>query len=197
MINYNKVSDEVLYGMCMAGDGGAWTYVFNYSLKICKSKKWHMGDESEDIASEVTKNLMKTIWTKDNMREQNKFRNLIAVAAVNKIKDLLKSSRRNNIPIDDDIDLKVMGRTGNNVNQIENIERFEIVLLIDQALEKLSQGCQNVLREYFKYKVGLYDDLAETSKVLNMSISRFSTNVHRCLKKMIEFPEMKELRQYI
>ena len=211
MIDYKKISNEDLFGMCLAGDGGAWTYVYNYALKICKSRKWNMGTESVDIASEVTKNLIKAVARKKGgIREQDKFRNLITVATVNKIKDLLKSTYKNTVLIEDivhkmkrnDSDQDHQNMIDNVIgskkaDQIESIERLEIFLLIDQALEQLSLGCQYVLKEYFKYKVGIYDDYNELSKVLNMSVSLLATRISRCIQKMLVLPEMKTLKEYI
>ena len=87
MVNYKTVSDEDLYGMCMAGDKGAWTYVYTYILSICR---WCRVKDPENVAGKVTVELLEKRLKR--LREKNIFRYLLKTLALSRIKDSLKSA---------------------------------------------------------------------------------------------------------
>ena len=82
MIDFNRVPDEDLYGMCMNGDEGAWQYMYNFILTICRWDKWNLRDEPEDLAQEITTYLIEKALIK--VANKNKFKNFVKVMTINK-----------------------------------------------------------------------------------------------------------------
>ena len=196
MIDYNTIPDEDLYGMCCEGDEGAWEYLYNYILIICRGPWWGLGTESEEMAQHITFYLIEKAIKK--VKEKSKFRNFVKKTAINKIRDGFRSKWRQRVPID-----KVyVDENGEEFSQ-EFIDPkpshekilidLEIVSLIDTAILKLPVSCQEVVREYLKFKMGFYDDYKELSKVLKMHIPTISSKVRRCLNKLLALKEIKEL----
>jgi DNA-directed RNA polymerase specialized sigma24 family protein len=71
---------------------------------------------------------------------------------------------------------------------------LETVSIIESAVKKLPEACQKVVTEYFNFKLGIYKDYKELSQVLKMPVPTISSSVSRCLKKLVEFREIKALR---
>lgn len=195
MLDFNKILDEDLYGMCKAGDDAAWEYVYNYILVICTWDKWNLHDDPRSIAQEITLHLINNALTKVKYIE--KFRNFITVISVNKIKDSFKSYKHHL-----SMDEPIKNNNGDDyIPEYENptplpdevILNYEVVSIIDGTLNKMASPCNGILREYFNYKLGLYKDYNELSKVLSMPIPTISSAVTRCLKKFIKFKEIKAL----
>jgi len=196
MIDFNTVSDEDLHGMCRGGDEDAWQYVYNYILTICKWKKWGLDDEPDELAQEVTMHLIEKAMNK--VKEKNKFRNFVKVMTINKIKDSFKSPK-----ITESIDKPRRNRKGEDfVPEYADsaplhdtvLMNLEIATVIDAAVKKLSEACQRIVNEYFNFKLGVYEDYKELSRVLKMPVPTISSSVRRCLNSLIEFKEIKALR---
>ena len=196
MIDYSAIPDQDLYGMCVEGDQGAWQYMYNYILIVCKWRKWNLSDEPEELAQQIALHLIEKAIKK--IKEKTKFRNFVTVMTINKIKDSFKSSTFREEPLEKSI------KKGNGEEiPVEYIDPrplhekvimdLEIVSIIDAAILKLPESCQKVVREYLKLKMGFYNDYKELSKVLKMHIPTISSKVRRCLNKLMELKEMKEL----
>lgn len=197
MINYNIVPDKELYGMCVAGDGKAWEYLNNYILKICQ---WWRLSHPEDMASQVTLELLDrrlgTIQKKDH------FRYFVKLITQSRIKDYLKSPLNREDPItrtsEDGEEHEIDPRAGHHEpDQMERLSYMEVVDIVDGAIEKLSGICRAVMREYLKFKRGMYDDYEELSQVLGIPVPTVSSRVTRCMKIFVGFKEIQALRGLI
>lgn len=196
MIDYSAIPDEDLYGMCLDGDQGAWQYTYNYILTVCNWRKWDLLDEPEELAQQITLHLIEKAIKK--IKEKTKFRNFVKVMTINKIKDSFKSSTSR----EESLEKSIKKGNGEEI-PVEYIDPkplhekviidLEIVSIIDAAIMKLPESCQRVVREYLKLKMGFYKDYKELSKVLKMHIPTISSKVRRCLNKLMELKEMKEL----
>lgn len=196
MIDYNAIPDEDLYGMCVVGDEGAWCYVYNYILVICRWKKWDLRVEPEDLAQQIVLHLIEKALKQ--VKEKSKFRNFVKKAAINKIKD----SFRLKIVHVQSIERSVKTKNGEEI-AVDPVDPkpshenafmdLEMVSIIDAAILKLPVPCQRVLQEYLKFKMGLYGNYGELSRVLKMHIPTISSRVTRCLNKLLALKEIKEL----
>lgn len=195
MIDFNAVSDEDLYGMCKVGDEDAWQYLYNYILAICKWNKWDLKDDPDELAQNITMHFIEKAIKK--AKEMDKFRNFVKTTTINKIKDSFKTISMKSI------DEPVKGSNGEDFVPEQpdpkplhdtNLLNLEIVSIIDSAIKKLKNDCQRVVKEYLKFKMGIYDDYRELSKVLKMPVPTISSSVRRCLNKLIEFKEIKALK---
>jgi RNA polymerase sigma factor (sigma-70 family) len=197
MIDFNGVPDEDLYGMCIRGDEGAWQYMYNYILTICKWKKWNLADEPEETAGEIVLHLIDKAIRK--IKDKNSFRNFVKTITVNKIKDGFKKVSMGSI--DDPVKTRkgddfVPEHPDPNPGHDTILMNIEIASVIDNAVGKLSADCRRVVTEYLKFKTGLYDDYKELSRVLKMPVPTISSKVRRCLDKLVQFKEIRELRCY-
>ncbi|OQW98151.1 MAG: hypothetical protein BWK74_05275 [Desulfobacteraceae bacterium A6] len=197
MLDYKNLPDEDLYGMCLAGDEDAWKYLYNYILKICE---WWRISYPEDMASKVTEELLKgRIGT---LRKKDRFRYFVKLLTQSRIKDYLKSAQRREVSIyksskdsnDEEIERQ---ECRSKPDQIERLNCMEVMSIVDQAVEKLSEICRRVIREYLKFKIGLYEDYRELSQVLGMSVPNISSRVTRCMKILVGFKEIESLRELI
>jgi RNA polymerase sigma factor (sigma-70 family) len=196
VIDFNTVPDKDLYEMCMNGDEGAWQYMYNFILTICKWGKWNLRDEPEDLAQEITTYLIEKAFKK--VSNKHKFKNFVKIMTINKIKDSFK------IPKMQSIDKPIRNKRGEEFTpeyadpgplQDSFIFNLQVVSIIDTAVRKLSQDCQKIITEYLKFKTGSYKDYKELSKVLRMSVPTISSSVRRCLNKLVEVKEVKSLKQ--
>lgn len=196
MIHYNSIPDEDLYGMCIEGDEGAWRYVYCYVLAICNWKKWGLKIESEDLAQQVTLHLLEKAIKK--VKEKTKFRNFLKIVTINKIKDRFKQAS----PQREKPGVSVINKNGEElVFEItdpkplyeKTLIDLEMVAIIDKAIDELPENCQRVVHEYLNFKMGFYKDYVELSKVLKMHIPTISSRVRRCLNKLLEMEEIREL----
>lgn len=195
MIDFNAIPDEDLYGMCAEGDEGAWQYMYNYILTICKWKKWDLKDGPDELAQEIILHLIEKAIKK--LDKKDSFRAFVKMVTINKIKDSFK------IPPMQSIDDPVRSRKGEEFVpeysdprplQDTVLTNLEIVSVIDKAIGKLAKECQRVVNEYLKFKLGLYDDYKELSSVLKMPVPTISSKVTRCLEKLTQFKEIKALK---
>lgn len=199
MVNFNAVADRDLYEMCCQGDEGAWQYIYNYIYKCvmetCKKRNWKLRDDFDEMAQQITIHLLEKALKK--VKETDKFRNFVRVVAVNKILDSFK------VQLMQSTDKPVKNKKGEEfIPEYPDsqplhdtyIFNLEIVSVIDTAIKKLSKDCQRVVNEYLKFKIGLYENYKELSKVLKMPIPTISSSVRRCLNKIVEFKEIKALR---
>lgn len=195
MIDFNAIPDEDLYGMCTEGDEGAWQYMYNYILIICRWKKWDLKDTPEELAQGITVHLIDRAISK--VGKKNSFRAFVKTMTINKIKDSFK------VPPMQSIDDPVRGKKGEEFVpeysdsrplQDSILTNLEIVSTIDKAIGKLAQDCRRVVNEYLKFKLGLYEDYKELSRVLKMPVPTISSKVTRCLEKLIQFKEIKALK---
>lgn len=195
MINFNAIPDEDLYGMCVRGDEEAWQYLYNFILAICMWKKWDLRDGPEELAQEITVHLIEKALKK--VVKKNRFRVFVKTMAINKIKDSFKT------PLIHSIDKPIKNKKGEEFipeyadpKPLHDISlmNLEIVSIIDTAVKKLPKACQRVINEYLNFKMGIYKDYKELSKVLKMPVPTISSSVRRCLNKLIEFKEIKSLR---
>jgi len=199
MVDYNLISDNDLYDMCNEGDEGAWQYTYNFILTICEWKKWNFAEPGE-LAQEVTLYLLGEAIKK--VKEKNKFRNFVKVVTINKIKDYFRKTSSLMI---EPLEKSVKNKRGEEfVWEYPDPEPtpdhplilLEEVAIIDEAIKKLPQPCGSVVREYLNFKMGIYKDYKELSRVLKMPVPTISSRVSRCLKKLLQFKEIKQLRVY-
>ena len=196
MIDYHAVTNEDLYNMCHAGDEGAWQYMYNYILTICKWGKWNLRDDPEEMAQGVTMHLIEKAIKK--VKEKDKFRPFVKTMTVNKIKDSFKTARPD-ASLDDSVKNKrgdefVPEHADDRPTHGAVLESIETVSVIEKAVLALPAACRNVVQEYLNYKTGMYKDYKELSSVLGMPVPTISAKVRRCLDKLISFKEIRELR---
>jgi RNA polymerase sigma factor (sigma-70 family) len=198
MIDFNAIPDADLYGMCIQGDEGAWRYMYNYILTICRWSKWDLHEEPEEMAQGITLHLIEKAIGK--VKEKNKFRNFVKTVSINKIKDSFKTFRpeaslddtRRNKKGEEFIPEHMDPKPLHDIS----LMNLEIVSVIESAIKQLSHDCQKVVNEYLNYKMGLHKDYKELSNVLKMPVPTVSAKVRRCLDKLIKFKEIKELRNF-
>lgn len=198
MIDFNRVPDEDLYGMCLKGDEDAWRYIYNFILHICQWRRWNLKDKPELAQATVFHLINNDLNNMRKCEKKNKFRNFIKWVTINKIKDCYKDPNLRN----ESLEKKGKDSKGeeftveypdHNPSQELVFFRLEVVSIIDSAIEKLPPLCRRIIREYLNFKAGLYESYAELSKVLKMPIPTISSKVSRCLAKLVEFKEIKEL----
>ena len=197
MIDSNAISDEDLYEMCIQGDEDAWQYVYNYILIICKWGKWDLRDEPEELAQQITLHLLEKGLKK--AREKMKFRNFIKVMTINKIKDSFKGTIMTSL--EETVKNKkgeefVPEHTHPQKTHDISIMNIQMVVVVREAITKLSQECQRVVNEYLNYKMGEYKDYTELSRVLGMPVPTISSLVRRCLDKLLSLKEIKSLKAF-
>jgi RNA polymerase sigma factor (sigma-70 family) len=197
MIDFNTISDEDLYQMCIQGDEDAWQYVYNYILTICKWGKWNLNDEPEEFAQQITLHLIEKGIKK--LREKMKFKNFIKVMTINKIKDSFKSTIMPSIeePVKNKKGEEFLPEhTDTHKTHDISIMNIQLVVVVREAITKLSQECQRIVNEYLNYKMGEYKDYKELSRVLGMPVPTISSLVRRCLDKLLAFKEIKSLKAF-
>jgi RNA polymerase sigma factor (sigma-70 family) len=197
MIDFRVLPDGDLYGMCAAGDGEAWKYLFNYSLRI--GEEWRIS-RPEDVAGWVVTELLDGKLGK--VREKDRFRKFVKTMTQNRIRDELKSARAREVPIyrqsDEDDFEEVDPRAGRHEpDQEARLNCLEVAAIVDAAVERLSGMCRRVIREYLNFKIGLYEDYQELSRVLGMSVPNISSRVTRCMKILLGFKEIQSLKHLI
>jgi RNA polymerase sigma factor (sigma-70 family) len=197
MIDFNTIADKDLYEMCIQGDEDAWQYVYNFILTICKWGKWNLNDEPSEFAQQITLHLIEKGIKR--VREKMKFRNLIKVMAINKIKDSFKRT------IISSIEEPAKNKKGEEflpeyadpqTTHDISIMNIQMVVVVREAITKLSQDCQRVVNEYLNYKMGEYKDYKELSRVLGMPVPTISSLVRRCIDKLLAFKEIKSLKAF-
>lgn len=200
MIDFRAIKDADLYGMCETGDEDAWKYLYNYILKICEGWRWRSIRSPEDIASRVTMELLEgRIRT---VRRKDRFLHFVKLLTQSRIISELKSASYREIPIyrpsEEDDSEEIDPRAGHHEPEQENLlNSMEVMEIVDEAIEKLSTICRRVIREYLKFKMGLYEDYQELSRVLDMSVPNISSRVSRCMKTLVGFKEIQSLRSLI
>lgn len=196
MIDFKTVSDEDIYGMCIQGDEDAWRYVYNFILAICKWNKWDLKDDPEEMAQDISMHLIEKAIRK--VKEKTKFRSFVKVTTINKIKDSfkgMKADRSLQAPLKNSKGEDFVPEYQDPAPLHDNVlAGLETVSIIESAVKKLSEACQRVITEYFNFKLGIYKDYKELSRVLKMPIPTISSSVRRCLNKLIELREIKALR---
>jgi RNA polymerase sigma factor (sigma-70 family) len=197
MIDFKALEDRDLYGMCLAGDEKAWEYLYNYILKIASG--WRLG-WPEDVAGQVTVELLE--GRLETIQKKDRFRYFVKLMTNSRIKDGLRSARTREAPIyrpsGEDDEEEVDPRAGSHKpDQEEGLNCLEVMTIVDAAVEKLSAICQKVIREYLKFKIGLYDDYQELSRVLGMSVPNISSRVIRCMKTLTGLKEIQALQPLI
>ncbi len=194
MIDFKALPDEDLYGMCLAGDEKAWQYLYNYVLQICAC--WHLSRPEHmagDVIFELLERRLGTIQKKD------RFLYFVKLLTQSRIKDHLKSAQAREIPIykpaEENGKEEIDPRAGCHApDQLEKLNCMEIAAIVDQALEKLSGICRRVVREYLNFKLGLYENYQELSRILGMSIPNISSRVNRCMKTLVGLQEIQSLK---
>lgn len=201
MVDYNAISDEDLYGMCVAGDEGAWKYLYNYvnaSIgKICNRRSWHLKDGHDEMAQVVVVHLIE--YGLEMVREKNKFRGFVITVTLNKIRDSFKRPRM--YSLDEPVRTKegetvVIDLPDTKPSLEERLWTNDVISIIDNAIEKLPKSCQKRVTEYLKYKLGIYDSYGELSAVLKEPVPTISSSITRCLKILAGFKEITVLNKY-
>jgi RNA polymerase sigma factor (sigma-70 family) len=197
MIDFKTMPDEDLLGMCMAGDENAWKYLYNYILRICE---WWRLSCPADVAGKVTLELLE--GRLGTLRKKDRFRHFVKMLTQSRIKDYLKSAQAREVaiirPSEEDGEEEIDPRAGHHEpEQEERLNCMEVMAIVDAAVEKLSTICRQVIREYLKFKIGLYEDYQELSRVLGMSVPNISSRVTRCMKTLVGFKEIQSLRSLI
>lgn len=91
MVKLDEIEDEVLYRMCSDGDQKAWQYVFNYILKACSWRKWHLSEEeAEQMAVEIVTEVINKRFRE--LRRKDQFRYLLGDLTKKRIIDSFKTS---------------------------------------------------------------------------------------------------------
>lgn len=196
MINYKKISDADLYGMCLDGDGEAWVYVYNCIILTCKYMRFY---RPEDMASKVVEELIeKRLHT---VQKKEKFRSFVKMLTQSRIIDYSRSGQNREESLfiwTEDDEVEIDYKAGyHEPTQMKNLQSMQVTAIVDQAVEKLTGICRRVIREYLNFKLGLYEDYQELSRVLKMSVPNISSRVNRCMKTLIGFKEIQSLKKLI
>lgn len=197
MLDFRVIKDADLYGMCAAGEEDAWRYLYNYILRICQG--WRISSP-EDVASKVTEELIE--GRLGAVREKKRFRHVVKLLTLSRLKDEVKAVRNRAVPLsrrseEDDAE-EVDPRVGyHEADQEARLNSLEVAAIVDAAVEKLSAVCRRVIREYLKFKIGLYENYEELSRVLGMAVPTVSSRVTRCMRDLVGFKEIQSLRELI
>jgi RNA polymerase sigma factor (sigma-70 family) len=195
MVNFNKIEDEGLLAMCKSGDEDAWRYAYNYILTICSWNKWNLGERAADLAQDITLHIIDKALKK--IKFKDKFRKFIKQTAIYKIKDSFKTKDMtisiNQIKKNNEDEEIIMEFQDDASGPEEVYRNHEIVSIVDEALSRMSSPCREILTEYFKYKIGKYEDYQELSEVLNMPVPTISSRVTRCMKVFLKFDQIRNL----
>jgi RNA polymerase sigma factor (sigma-70 family) len=197
MLDFRMIKDADLYGMCVAGEEDAWKYLYNYILRICEG--WRIS-RPEDVAGQVTLELIE--GRLGTVRKKDQFRQFVKMLTKSRLKDELKSARAREVPLcrpsEEDDGEEIDPRVGcHEPEQEERLNSLEVAAIVDAAVEKLSLLCRQVIREYLRFKIGLYEDYEELSRVLGMSVPNISSRVTRCMKVLVGFKEIRSLHGLI
>jgi RNA polymerase sigma factor (sigma-70 family) len=197
MKKYGEMTNEELYEMCIRGDDGAWTYVYNY---ILKHVKWWIEDR-EDLAGEVFTNLMEKGIKM--VKNKNSFKQYINSMIYNEIKGNFKEKFKHEVPMsnlagkNDEGEEYVQEIGFSEENQIEVISEKQVFVVVDEVLNALPDKCRTVVKEYLNYKMDKYNDYEELSSVLGMKEGTISSIVTRSLRKVVQLKEIAALRELL
>jgi len=199
MVDYNLFSDSELYQICIEGDEDAWQYLYNYILTICGWKKWEL-NEPEELAQEIALHLIDGSIKK--VKEKARFRNFIKVMTINKIKDHFRRENRfRPEPLEGNVrnwkgEVFTLEHPDPKPSAYHPLIVLEEMSIVNEAIKKLPGACQKVVTEYLNFKIGIYKDYRELSKILKMPVPTISSRVSRCLEKLLQFKEIRQLRIY-
>jgi len=195
-INYQALPAEDLHQMCLRGDQGAWTFIYNYVLAICRWKKWNLRDDPQDLAQAIVIHLIEKGI--DNLRDEKAFLAFVKRLAVNHILDSFKTPN----PRMCSLDQPQKDGKGDEYNEEypdpkssleQEAELREMIEVIDRYFCRIPKYCRSVLTCYFQMKLGLYQDYQEISRVLKSPVGTISAQVRRCLNAFIRIKEIREL----
>ncbi len=184
-MDFSKVDNVDLYGMCLRGDEEAWAYLYNYILCVARSKHWRLKDQPEDVAQAVVCNLL----TKgiDMVQNAKAFRGFVRTATRNYMIDLLKKkspvTRSLNGCCDND-SIPPFDPPSNRPGPEEILAWSTLQEAFDRAVAGLPEQCREVMNNYIDYKIGLFDTLTSLAKALGVSVGTLSSRVTRCVNRL-------------
>ncbi|MCD4677400.1 MAG: RNA polymerase sigma factor [Desulfobacula sp.] len=193
-INYSQVSNEDLYEMCIQGNDTAWHYLYNYVLKIIRSKGWRLRDDPEDMAQNIICHLLSGAIDKVNKKKS--FRSFVKTVAVHKVLDSFKKKQVSTFSYDaeDAFTEQIFFEDGANMpGAEEKIISNSTEKIIHNALKTLSDKCKIVLSRYIEYKMGIIENYKALAKIFGETIGTISSRINRCLEKLKNQADIKKI----
>jgi len=184
-IEFSRLEDTKLFDLCEKGDEPAWAYLFSYVHGITRWKRWNLGSNAEDIVQ----NVMLTLIEKGirMVKDHKNFRAFVKRVTINKILDSYKTPETTALPDDDrhDYALKTIGKENPEHNASEKkMIHEEIVTLSLKIIRELPQYCQELMKTYLDYQLGLVSSYQEIADTLKLSINTVSVQIKRCLDQL-------------
>jgi RNA polymerase sigma factor (sigma-70 family) len=188
---YESMTHESLYGELKTNNRGAWTYMYNKFLKMCRWKEWRLSDEEvEDISAEAVAALIKRI-RRDDIEEIRDIKGYSLWVLRNEITNHYRRSHpeATMVSIDDQIGI------ADEKNMVEIVAMLDTAWRVRSAVAKLPDKCRGLIDAYLQYLDGVYGTFEEMAGVLKKNSKTIYGNIMNCLKRLAEFGELKGLSE--
>jgi RNA polymerase sigma factor (sigma-70 family) len=193
MDKYESMANEALYEELKINDRGAWTYMYNKFLRVCRWKEWRLADEEvEDIAAEACAALIKRIHRED-IEEIRDIKGYSLWVLRNEITNHYRRSHPQTtvVSIDDQATI------ADDRNIIDLVYMIDIASRVRNVVDKLPAKCKGLIDAYLKYLDGIYGTYEEMAVALERNSKTIYGNIVTCLKKLATFGELKSLSESI
>ncbi|MFH2093546.1 MAG: sigma-70 family RNA polymerase sigma factor [Pseudomonadota bacterium] len=195
-LDYSTLPNEDLYQLCLRGDDTAWRYLYNYVLKITRSKQWQLRVDPEDMAQGIICHLLSGAINK--LKDHGAFRAFVRTVSRNKILDSFKkkqipvtSYNSDNAPVE-----QIFFDPSSEHSSPEHVLIGNCAAdRITNTLKALSDKCQTVLDAYIDYQLGLVENYQVLAKKLGEPVGTISSRINRCLKTLKEYLEIETIQQ--
>lgn len=193
MDTYESMANEALHELLKANDRGAWTWMYNKFLRVCRWKEWRLADEEvEDIAAEAVAALVKRIHRED-IEEIRDVKGYSLWVLRNEITNHYRRShpQATVVPIDDQTTI------ADDKNLIDLVYMLDIATRVRDIVNKLPGKCKGLIEAYLKYLDGVYATYEEMALALKKNSKTIYGNIVNCLKKLATMGEFKSLSESV
>ena len=183
-LNFDQIGSGDLYAMCLRGEESAWTYVYNYALRVARDKRWRFLEPDDDAQEVVVRLLSGGI---DQVENGDAFRGYLRKITVNCILDRLKKKRLPTLSIHATPDSDEGGGIelpSTQPGPEDLLSGAALQRALDSAMNGLSDRCREVVNSYLDYKMGRFDNLTALAQTYGVVIGTFSSWVTRCLDQL-------------
>jgi RNA polymerase sigma factor (sigma-70 family) len=190
---YESMPNEALYEQLKTNDRGAWTYMYNKFLRVCRWKEWRLSDEEvEDISAEAVAALIKRIH-REELEEIRDIKGYSLWVLRNEITNHYRRSHPDTVvvPIEDQATI------ADDRNIIDLVYMIDTASRVRNVVNTLPAKCRGLIDAYLLYLDGVYGTYEEMARALKKNSKTIYGNIMNCLKKLATFGELKSLSESI
>ena len=191
MDQYEAMGGEDLYDKLRSNDRGAWTYMYNKFLRMCRWSEWRLTDEEvEDVSAEAIAALIKRVQRRD-IEEIRDVKGYGMWVLRNEITNHYRRSHPGTtvVPIDDQATIP------DEKNVMDILHMIDTASRVRSVVSRLPLKCKDLIEAYLKYLEGVYTTYEEMAGVLKKNSKTIYGNIVNCLKKLASFEELKSLNE--